>query len=126
MLANFLLPEMVVRESGVGPRLDIHGIDSLKITLGITRIVPQESLQVSIWGSADGVDWGTEPIAVFTKKFYCGTYPLVIDLSPRLGLRFLRAEWDVVRWGRYDAMPLFDFYLRAERVTVPVTASAVA
>lgn len=126
MLSNFLLPEMVVRENGVGPAFEIRGINKLLLTLGITRIVPQESLQVSIWGSPDGKQWGAVPLAVFPKKFYCGTYPLRIDMSEHLGLRFLRAQWDVIRWGQDDVLPLFDFYLLAEDAVRRVTVGAVA
>ena len=126
MLPNFLLPEMVVRESGVGPELEVRRVKTLLLTLGITRIVPQESLQVSIWGSPDGNNWGGAPLVVFPKKFYCGTYPLLIDLSEQPGVRFLRAQWEVIRWGRGDATPLFDFYVLARDASMPATVSAVA
>ncbi|MGH9667126.1 MAG: hypothetical protein ACRD9L_22100 [Bryobacteraceae bacterium] len=126
VLPNFLLPEMVVRESGAGPELEVRRVKTLLLTLGITRIVPQESLQVSIWGSADGNNWGGAPLVIFPKKFYCGTYPLLIDLSEQPGMRFLRAQWEVIRWGRADATPLFDFYVLAQDVSMPATVSAVA
>ena len=126
MLPNFLLPEMVVRESGAGPELEVRRVKTLLLTLGITRIVPQESLQVSIWGSADGNNWGGAPLVIFPKKFYCGTYPLLIDLSEQPGMRFLRAQWEVIRWGRIDATPLFDFYVLAQDASIAATVSAVA
>jgi len=34
--------------------------DPLLITLGITRIIEQQSLDISIWGSAGGSDWGAK------------------------------------------------------------------
>ena len=61
---NFLLPETVVREDGAGYAVELATAQgkALEITLGITRILEQESLDVSIWGSVDGSDWGTKPL----------------------------------------------------------------
>ena len=42
------------------------------MTLAITKIIEQESLDLSIFGSADGATWGAKPIAAFPQKFYCG------------------------------------------------------
>ncbi len=88
----------------------------LALTLGITRIVEQESLDLSIWGSTDGVEWGTQPLIAFSQKFYCGTYELVLDLSERPDVKYLRAQWQVNRWGRGEATPLFDFYVFAKQL----------
>ena len=51
----FLLPENVARQNGAGAEfaLDAARGKPLLLTLGITRIVEQESLEVSIWGSSD-------------------------------------------------------------------------
>ena len=113
MLPEFLLPETTVREAGAGPAmsLDTNPGGVLILTLGITRIIEQESLDLSIWGSADGVDWGTRPVVAFPQKFYCGTYQLMLDLSDRLDVKYLRAKWQVNRWGKGDPTPLFDLYL---------------
>ncbi len=116
MLANFLLPEMTVRDHGVGPSIALSGnpTTTLQFTLGITRIVEQESLDVSIWGSADGQDWGKRPLVSFPQKFYCGTYTILSDLSKHPEVRYLRAEWKVNRWGRGSLQPLFGLYLFVE------------
>lgn len=116
MLPEFLLPEMTVREAGTGP---VTGLGAgqggvLTLTLGITRIIEQESLDLSIWGSADGTEWGSRPLAAFPQKFYCGTYQLLLDLSERPDVRYLRAQWQVNRWGKGDPTPLFDIYLFAK------------
>src|SRR3954465_13414700 len=111
MLPQFLLPETTVREAGAGP--DIYLGDrqgSLILTLGITRIIEQESIDVSIWGSADGSDWGTKPLLSFPQKFYCGTYQMILDLSDRPDVRFLRAKWQMNRWGKGEPKPLFTIY----------------
>jgi hypothetical protein len=115
--ASFLVPETVAREDGVGPAVDVTAIGGkrLEITLGITRIREQESLDVSIWGSADGSNWGVKPLVSFPQKFYCGAYPISLDLSEHPDIRFLRAQWKMNRWGRGDLTPLFSFFVFAEQ-----------
>ena len=80
------------------------------LTLGITRIIEQESLDVSIWGSVDGQEWGSKALVAFPQKFYCGTYQMLLDLSER-PVKYLRAKWQVNRWGKGDPKPLFTLYL---------------
>jgi hypothetical protein len=87
---------------------------TLVLTLGITRIIEQESIDLSIWGSSDGTEWGTKPIASFPQKFYCGTYQIVLDLTDHSELKFLRAKWAVNRWGKGDSKPVFTIYLFAQ------------
>ncbi|HUP03630.1 MAG TPA: hypothetical protein VMU19_06555 [Bryobacteraceae bacterium] len=113
MLPEFLLEETTIREAGDGPVMNLSGNTSgaLLVTLGITRIIEQESLDVSIWGSADGTEWGTKPVIAFPQKFYCGTYQIVLDLSQRPEVRYLRARWQANRWGKGDAKPVFGAYL---------------
>jgi len=113
MLPQFLLPEVTVREAGTGPALalgDQQG-ETVILTLGITRIIEQESIDLSIWGSADGSDWGVKPLASFPQKFYCGTYQILLDLAEHAGVKHLRAKWQVNRWGKGDPTPLFGFYV---------------
>ena len=113
MLPNFLIPETVVREAGTGPELSVGSITGglLLLTLGITRIIEQQSLDISVWGSADNVDWGAKALISFPQKFYCGTYQLLLDLTQHPDVKFLRAKWQVSRWGRGDPKPLFGIYL---------------
>ena len=117
MLPQFLLPETMVREAGQSPDIDLGEPQggTLVLTLGITRIIEQESIDVSIWGSVDGTDWGTKPLLAFPQKFYCGTYQLLLDLADR-PVRFLRAKWQVNRWGKGDPKPLFGIYLFAQEM----------
>src|SRR5450755_2016504 len=116
MLPQFLLSETTVREAGTGPELNLSGQqgETLILTLGITRIIEQESIDISVWGSADGADWGAKPLISFPQKFYCGTYQLLLDLAQHADVKFLRAKWQVSRWGRGDPKPLFGFYLFAQ------------
>lgn len=115
MLPQFLLPETTVREAGQSSDVDLGELQSgtLVLTLGLTRIIEQESIDVSIWGSADGADWGIKPLVAFPQKFYCGTYQILLDLSDR-PVKFLRAKWAVNRWGKGDPKPLFGVYLFAQ------------
>jgi hypothetical protein len=113
MFPEFLLPETTVREAGAGPEISLGNQqgETLIFTLGITRIIEQESLDLSIWGSADGLDWGAAPLVSFPQKFYCGTYQMAIDLSQHPEVKRLRAKWQVNRWGKGDSKPLFGIYL---------------
>lgn len=124
MLPNFLVPESTVRDGGTGLVLSLDNSQGgmVLLTLGITRIIEQESLDVLIWGSSDGENWGDKPLLAFPQKFYCGTYQMLLDLSAHPETRFLRAQWKVNRWGRGDGKPLFGFYLFASEVAVRAAA----
>jgi hypothetical protein len=113
MFPEFLLPETTVREAGAGPVISLGNQqgETLTLTLGITRIIEQESLDLSIWGSADGSDWGARPLVSFSQKFYCGTYQMAIDLAQHPDVNHLQAKWQVNRWGKGDSKPLFGIYV---------------
>lgn len=113
MFPKFLLEETTIHENGEGQAVHLGGGsgDTLLITLGITRIIEQQSLDVSIWGSADGSNWGSKPLATYPQKFYCGTYQIVLDLSGLPDIAYVQARWQANRWGKGDAKPLFSVYL---------------
>ena len=75
--------------------------------LTVTDQIEQESLDVSIWGSADGETWPKRPLLKLPQQFYRGTTKLVLDLSLRPEVKFIRARWDVNRWGRVAPIPMF-------------------
>src|SRR5260370_33564112 len=104
MLPNFLIPETVVREAGTGPESSVGSIPDglLLLTLGITRIIEQQSLDISVWGSADNADWGAKPLLSFPQKFYWGTYQLLLNLGQHPAVKFLRSKWQVSRCGERD------------------------
>ena len=73
----------------------------------VTDQIEQESLDVSIWGSADGETWPKRPLLKLPQQFYRGTTKLVLDLSLRPEVKFIRARWDLNRWGRVAPIPMF-------------------
>ena len=129
MLDAYLVPEKTtVTAKGDGPALDVSaaGGSTLLLTLHITHIVEQESLDVSIWGSADGAVWGAKSLAAFPQKFYAGQHPLLLDLGAHPDVKFLRAHWEVNRWGRGSEAPQFQFHVTLKQVPKEVLAEVAA
>ena len=128
MLPNFLLPESIARADGMGPEIDLGSKRGklLVLTLGITRILEQESLEVSVWGSTDGENWGPRPLATYPPKFYCGIYSILLNLVSRQDVRFVRVQWKMSRWSRQEFTPMCGFYLYSEESGARVGAAAVA
>lgn len=67
---------------------------------------------MSIWGSANGIDWGSRALISWPEKFYCGTYETFLDLSVRPEIRYLRAAWEVKRWAKGNPAPVFSISVR--------------
>src|SRR6516164_8905815 len=98
MFPRFLLPETVSREDGAGAAVTLdQNPGAALLTLGIDRVLEQESLDVSVWGSPDGRSW--QPLASFPQKSYCGAYSLELNLGRYPDVRFLRAQWRMGRWA---------------------------
>jgi hypothetical protein len=118
MLPGFLLPETTIREAGNGSELDLGDAQGrvLLLTLGITRIIEQESLDIAVYGSSDGKEWGAKPLLSFPQKFYCGTYQILLDLTQHEAVKFVRIKWAAQRWGKGDSKPLFGFYVFAQEM----------
>ena len=122
---NFLVPpDTKVEANGNGPVLELGSSagQTVLLNLGITKIVEQESLDVSIWGSVDGKEFGAAPLLVFPQKFYVGVHASLLDLSRHPDVKYLQARWKVARWGVGFTKPMFTFYVFAE----PAPASAAA
>ena len=127
MIEAFLVPEKtVVNAKGDGPALDVSGAEGriFLLTLAITNIIEQESLDVSIFGSADGVAWDPKPVAAFPQKFYCEEVPLLLNLTARPEIKFVRAHWEVSRWGRGSETPMFEFHVKLRDVPQEILAEA--
>lgn len=124
MKSTYLLPESIAQQDGAGAEVALHADRGMpmQLTLGITRIVEQESLEVSVWGSADRQNW--RQLTVFSRKFYCGTYPVLLDLTSHADVRYLRAQWKMSRWDRAETTPLFGFYLLAQEPKLQAAGAA--
>ncbi|HUC52909.1 MAG TPA: hypothetical protein VMR90_02620 [Candidatus Cybelea sp.] len=84
--------------------------------LTITEQIEQESLDVAIWGSADGATWTKKPLLKLPQQFYRGTTKMILDLSLRPETKFIRATWELTRWGRVAPMPMFVGGLELEEI----------
>src|SRR5947199_7047963 len=84
--------------------------------LTVTDQIEQESLDVSIWGSADGETWTKKPLLKLPQQFYRGTTKLILDLSLRQETKFIRASWELNRWGRVAPIPMFVAGLELEEI----------
>lgn len=119
MLDTFLVPEKtVVTAKGDGDPVDISAAKSrvFLLMLKISNVVEQESIDVTVWGSADGQTWSAKPVASFRQEFYVGEQPLLLDLGAQPDVKFLRAQWEVNRWGRGPETTMFEFSARATEV----------
>lgn len=114
-----LIPENTRMEAnGEGTAFDISACATRTFLCRLTVAdqIEQESLDVSIWGSADGTTWTKKPLLKLPQQFYRGTTKLILDLSLRTDIRFIRAGWELNRWGRVAPMPMFVAGLELEEI----------
>ena len=125
-MSSSLLSEVTAEADGIGPvsDLDQDAGRLLVLTLAITRIVEQGSLDASIWGSPDKVNWGAKPLVAIPQKSYCGMYSMLLNLSARPEIKYLRVQWKVSRWTKGSPIPLFGFYVDAEPSGTRIRAAA--
>jgi len=129
MIDEVLVAERtVVSAKGDGPAVDVSGAAGrvFLVTLEITKIIEQESLEINVFGSADGVAWGAKPVVAFPQKFYCGQSPLLLDLAAHPDVKFVRAHWEVARWGRGLETPMFEFGVTLKEIPPEVLREAAA
>jgi hypothetical protein len=127
MFEAVLVPERtVVSAKGDGAAVEIPASQSrvFLLTLMITGIIEQESLDVSIHGSPDGAAWDAKPLVAFPQKFYREEVPLLLDLTARPEVKFVRAHWEVNRWGRGTETPMFEFDLILREVPEEILREA--
>ncbi len=117
-----------VSAKGEGTTIDVSSAGNrvLLVTLAITKIIEQESLDVSIFGSADGATWGAKSLAAFPQKFYTEESPLLLDLTAHADVKFVRAHWEVARWGRGTETPMFEFGVTMKEVPPDILKQATA
>jgi hypothetical protein len=129
MIDAILIPEnTVITAKGDSEPLELSAVANpvLLATLTITKVVEQESIEVTFFTSADGETWEAKPVASLPQKFYVGEYPLLVDLSHAAGAKFLRAHWEVNRWGRGPVTPKFEASLRVREVSAALLQEAQA
>jgi hypothetical protein len=116
MLDGFLVPEIMVEANGEGEPIALgeSAGKAFLLTLAITRILEQQSLDVSVWGSADGQTWSAKPLISFPQKFYQGVSQQLLDLGEASDTKFLRTKWTVNRWGVGSTKPRFSFLLKIQ------------
>jgi hypothetical protein len=127
MVNGFLVPDKtVITAKGDGTAINVSGAAHpvFLLTLAITDIVEQESLDVSIYGSSDGTTWNPKPLISFPQKFYRGQHPLLLNLKDRKEVQFVRAHWEVYRWGRGSPTPSFAFSVSINEVPPEILQEA--
>ena len=111
-MAEILLPEMVAQQDGVGVAFEPEPFNTQwLLTLNVSRILEHEGLEVTVTGSPDREHW--LPVARFPRKFHCGTYSHWVDLAKHPGVRYVRAEWKMTRWGLSESSVLCGFSVTA-------------
>jgi hypothetical protein len=129
MIDAVLIPaNTVVTAKGDSEALDVSAAANpvFLATLSVTKIVEQESIEVAFFTSADGATWEAKPLASLPQKFYIGEYPLLVDLSQANSAKFLRAHWEVNRWGRGPVAPSFEIALRVREIPADLLHEARA
>ena len=119
MIDAFLVPDKtVITAKGDSEPLDVSAASNpaFLATLSVTKIIEQQAIELSFFTSADGATWEAKPVASLPQKFYVGQYPLLVDLSQATGAKFLRAHWEVSRWGRGPVTPNFELGLRVREI----------
>lgn len=129
MIDTFLVPQKTkIHAKGDGPSVDVSSASNrvFLLTLDITEIVEQESLDVSIHASADGATWEPKAVTSFPQKFYRGEHPILLDLTGQAAIKFVRAHWETGRWGRGTEVPMFEFSLAIKEVPADILKEATA
>lgn len=105
-----LIPQATrMTANGDGEARDISGSQTRTFlcSLTIAEQIEQESVDISIWGSTDGQAWGKHPLLKMPQRFYRGETRQIVDLTARPEIRFVRAKWELTRWGRVAPHPMF-------------------
>lgn len=106
---DLIPPGTQLTSNGEGEPCDISSsaTRTFLCSMVITSQIEQESVDIAIWGSEDGQNWGTKPLLKIPQSFYRGETRQILDVSLKPEIRFLRAKWELVRWGRVAPHPMF-------------------
>jgi hypothetical protein len=109
MKLTVIPPNTKMESNGDGTSFDISSsaTRTFLCLLTVEDQVEQESLDVSIYGSTDGTTWTPKPLLKLPQQFYRGNTKMVLDLSFRPEVKFIRARWELNRWGRGAPLPMF-------------------
>ncbi|HSZ19130.1 MAG TPA: hypothetical protein VK770_05025 [Candidatus Acidoferrum sp.] len=106
---DLIPPGTLLQENGHGETVDVRASATRTFfcTMLIREQIEQESVDVSIWGSADGENWGTHPLLKLPQQFYRGETRAVLELALVPEINFIRSGWELNRWGRVAPLPKF-------------------
>jgi hypothetical protein len=125
---DLIPPGTRLTATGDGASHDVSGsaTRTFLCSMGIGDQLEQESVDLSIWGSADGQNWGTTPLLRMPQRFYRGETRQVLDLTLKPEVKFVRAKWELARWGRVAPHPMFvlGFHLSEVPAFAQQTATA--
>jgi hypothetical protein len=124
---HLISPNTRVTANGDGRVVDISAsaTRTYLCTLDIEDQIEQEALDVSIWGSPDGQNFGTQPLLKIPQSFYKGNIKQVLELTYAPNVKFIRAHWDLTRWGRVAPHPMFVISLLLDEVPAFIQHAAV-
>lgn len=114
-----LIPsETRLTANGEGQPYDIRASQTRTFlcSMSISEQIEQESVDISVWGSEDGQNWGKMPLLKMPQRFYRGETRQILDLSSKPEVHFLRAAWELARWGRVAPHPMFVLGFRLTEV----------
>jgi len=80
------------------------------------RVPPQAEEVVGTADSLHAQDFGKKPLLKLPQQFYRGTTKIILDLSFRPEVKFLRAKSELNRWGRVAPTPMFVASLDLEEI----------
>jgi hypothetical protein len=106
-----LFPQCLVRADGTGSVIDVSDLRGklTVVTMSINHVAEHEWLALTVWGSVDGIEWGTKPLVTLSRKDYCGVYSTFLDLARHKVVRYLQVRWTMACWGKGDGEPVFGF-----------------
>ena len=107
-----LIPQgTLLQEDGSGAAVDIRDSSTRTFfsVMVITDQIEQESVDVNIWGCSRRRNLGhaSDPEIARSSSAYRGETRAVLDLTMVPEVNFIRAGWELKRWGRVAPLPMF-------------------
>src|SRR5271163_1450089 len=109
MKFDLIPPDTRLTANGEGQAYEIAASETRTFlcSMFIEDQIEQESVDISVFGSEDGQTWGKLPLLKMPQRFYRGETRQILDLTLKPEVRFLRAKYDLTRWGRVAPHPMF-------------------